>query len=73
MDSDVPKYRKRGGKHKPYTIECRFQSRSGFSEWHTWRRYSTEKDRDRAYEVLTHKEDFGGYGKGLLEYRKGVD
>lgn len=74
MQPESPRHiRKRGGRNKPFAIESRFirQSACGIrtrDTWSIWRRYETERDRDRALEALRRSKSVL-LGKPWMEFR----
>lgn len=54
-ETEIPRYRKRAPKHKPWGIEARSTNVTGWAcldLWHTWCKYETKEQAEQALKAL---------------------
>lgn len=67
---DFARYVKRGGRKKPFRLQCRYARRvlSGDTKWRTCGRYATERDQLNALAQL-RKSHSTLFGEPWMEFR----
>lgn len=55
-DEDQSRRKQRRKKHKPFAIECKWDSEAFKSDWSVWKRYENRDDMEKAFAVLQKKK-----------------
>jgi hypothetical protein len=61
MQDEIPKYRKKRPKNKPYFILARVLNIEPLRDWFVFKRYTTKVQRDQAFKVLCSKDSLFEY------------